>query len=131
MELQQPVQVCLLPRSTPRYGPSAEVLDRINLRDLRLPRDAAKGACGGLPTWIALRFIAGTLSACALVVSSAWALQHLTQAASSSLSGIVYAGVGLGIARPTLFRAGQTRCFDGRGSSAPTAGLSDERRRGG
>jgi hypothetical protein len=43
------------------------------------------------------------LSAYALVATSTWALQHLTRAASANLSAIVYAGVGLGIARTGLF----------------------------
>jgi MFS family permease len=64
---------------------------------------AAMGAFDGLAAWIILRFIAGVLSACALVATSAWALQHLARAASANLSGIVYAGVGLGIALTGLF----------------------------
>jgi MFS family permease len=64
---------------------------------------AAMGAFDGLAAWIILRFVAGVFSACALVATSAWALQHLTRAASASLSGIVYAGVGLGIALTGLF----------------------------
>jgi predicted MFS family arabinose efflux permease len=61
------------------------------------------GAFDGVAAWIILRFVAGVLSACALVATSAWALQHLTRAARANLSGIVYAGVGLGIALTGLF----------------------------
>jgi len=64
---------------------------------------AAMGAFDGLPVWMILRFVAGVLSAYSLVATSAWALQHLTRAASAKLSGIVYAGVGLGIALTGLF----------------------------
>src|SRR5882724_4493276 len=64
---------------------------------------AAMGAFDGLAAWIILRFVAGVLSAYTLVATSAWALQHLTRAANANLSGIVYAGVGLGIALTGLF----------------------------
>jgi MFS family permease len=64
---------------------------------------AAMGAFDGLAAWIILRFVAGVLSAYTLIATSAWALQHLTRAARTNLSGIVYAGVGLGIALTGLF----------------------------
>jgi NAD(P)-dependent dehydrogenase (short-subunit alcohol dehydrogenase family)/MFS family permease len=64
---------------------------------------AAMGAFDGLGVWTILRFVAGVLSAYALVATSAWALQHLTRASSTDLSGILYAGVGLGIALTGLF----------------------------
>jgi predicted MFS family arabinose efflux permease len=64
---------------------------------------AAMGAFEGYAAWIILRFVAGVLSAYALIATSAWALQHLTRAARTHLSGIVYAGVGLGIALTGLF----------------------------
>src|SRR6185369_15906448 len=64
---------------------------------------AAMGAFDGLAAWIVLRFVAGLLSAYALVATSAWALQHLTRAASANLSGIVFAGVGVGMALTGLF----------------------------
>lgn len=64
---------------------------------------AAMGAFDGMGVWIVLRCIAGVLSAWTLIATSAWALQHLTQTARSDLSGIVYAGVGLGIALAGLF----------------------------
>src|SRR5215470_2153334 len=50
---------------------------------------AAMGAFDGLEAWLVLRCIAGVLSAWTLVATSAWALQHLTRAARSDLSGIV------------------------------------------
>src|SRR4029077_15796744 len=64
---------------------------------------AAMGAFDGLAAWIILRFVAGVLSAGALVASSAWALQHLARDARADLSGICFAGVGLGIALTGLF----------------------------
>lgn len=64
---------------------------------------AAMGAFDGPSAWVFLRFVAGVLSAWTLVATSAWALQHLAQAGRSDLSGVVYAGVGLGIAFAGLF----------------------------
>jgi hypothetical protein len=64
---------------------------------------AAMGAFDGLGAWIVLRGIAGVLSAWTLVATSAWALQHLARAGRADLSGMVYAGVGLGIAFTGLF----------------------------
>ena len=64
---------------------------------------AAMGAFDGLAVWVFLRFVAGVLSAWTLVSTSAWALKHLAQAGRTDLSGMVYAGVGLGIAFAGLF----------------------------
>ena len=64
---------------------------------------AAMGAFDGLAAWGILRFVAGVFSAWTLVSTSAWALQHLAQAGRTVLSGMVYAGVGLGIAFAGLF----------------------------
>ena len=50
-----------------------------------------------------LRFLAGVMSAWTLVATSAWALKQLAQAGRTDLSGMVYAGVGLGIAGAGLF----------------------------
>ena len=58
---------------------------------------AAMGVFDGWVVWVVLRFVAGVLSAWALVSTSAWALQHLAQAGRTDLSGMVYAGVGFGI----------------------------------
>jgi MFS family permease len=64
---------------------------------------AAMGLLDGLMAWIGLRFVAGVLSAWAMVAVSAWALQHLSQSGHTELAGLVYAGVGLGIASAGLF----------------------------
>ena len=85
-----------------RLGLSLPMLMRASLVGI-VVATAAMGAFDGLAAWIILRFVAGVLSACTLVATSAWALQHLTRAASANLSGIVYAGVGLGIALTGLF----------------------------
>lgn len=64
---------------------------------------AAMGALDGLALWMALRFLSGLLSAWTLVATSAWALQRLEHAGRVDLSGLVYSGVGLGIAFAGLF----------------------------
>jgi predicted MFS family arabinose efflux permease len=47
--------------------------------------------------WVVLRAMAGFASAWVLVFVSAWALERLALLGSSTLSGAVYAGVGVGI----------------------------------
>ena len=56
-----------------------------------------------LLAWTALRFAAGVLSAWTMVATSAWALQALAQSNRPGLAGVVYGGVGLGIALAGLF----------------------------
>jgi MFS family permease len=85
-----------------RLGLSAPALMRASLAGIVLAT-AAMGAVDGLILWMILRFVAGVFSAWALVSTSAWALQHLAQAGRADLSGMVYAGVGLGIALAGLF----------------------------
>jgi len=63
--------------------------------------------------WILWRFIAGVLSACALVATSAWVLPQLAQLRRSSLAGVVYAGVGFGIAGVGVFCLIATRAEGG------------------
>jgi MFS family permease len=85
-----------------RLGLSLPTLMRASLIGVVMAT-AAMGAFDGLAAWMILRFVAGVLSAYTLVATSAWALQQLTRAASANLSGMVYAGVGLGIALTGLF----------------------------
>jgi predicted MFS family arabinose efflux permease len=85
-----------------RLGLSLPTLIRGSVAGIALAT-AAMGAFDGPTVWITLRFAAGVLSAYALVATSTWALQHLTHAASAHLSGMVYAGVGVGIAITGLF----------------------------
>lgn len=85
-----------------RLGLSPPALMRVSLAGIVLAT-AAMGALDGLAVWMVLRFVAGVFSAWALVSTSAWALQHLAQAGRTDLSGMVYAGVGLGIALAGLF----------------------------
>jgi alkylhydroperoxidase family enzyme/predicted MFS family arabinose efflux permease len=70
---------------------------------------AAMGATEGLAMWIALRFTAGVLSAWTLVATSVWVLRVLSSADRTDASGIVYAGVGLGIAVVGVFCAAVAR----------------------
>jgi Uncharacterised MFS-type transporter YbfB len=85
-----------------RLGLSLPMLMRAGLAGIAVAT-AAMGAFDGLAAWIILRFVAGVLSAYTLIATSAWGLQHLTRAARTDLSGVVYAGVGLGIALTGLF----------------------------
>ena len=48
--------------------------------------------------WLALRALAGVASAWVLVFVSSWALERLSMLARPQLGGVVYAGVGTGIA---------------------------------
>src|SRR5262245_10885352 len=80
-----------------RIHVAPSVLMRASLAGI-VASTAAMGMIDGLVAWTGLRFAAGVLSAWALVAVSAWALQHLAQAGRADLSGLVYSGVGLGIA---------------------------------
>jgi MFS family permease len=85
-----------------RLGLSRPALMRVSLAGI-VAATVAMGVFDGWPVWVVLRFVAGVLSAWALVSTSAWALQHLARAGREDLSGMVYAGVGLGIACAGLF----------------------------
>ena len=85
-----------------RLALSLPILMRASLAGI-VVATAAIGAFDGFAAWMVLRFVAGVLSAYTLVATSAWALQHLARAGSANLSGIVFAGVGLGIALTGLF----------------------------
>ena len=64
---------------------------------------AAVGGTATVPSWAALRFVAGVLSAWSLVATSSWALGWLAAHGRPQLAGVVFAGVGLGIAGAGLF----------------------------
>lgn len=85
-----------------RLGLSLPALMRLSLAGT-VVATAAMGAFDGLAVWVVLRFLAGVMSAWTLVATSAWVLQHLARAGRTDLSGIVYAGVGVGIAMAGLF----------------------------
>ena len=85
-----------------RLGFTLPALMRVSLAGTVLTT-VAMGAFDGLAMWAVLRFLAGAMSAWTLVATSAWVLQHLARAGRTNLSGIVYAGVGAGIAVAGLF----------------------------
>ena len=58
----------------------------------------AMGWTDQFAAWVVLRFLAGAASACVLVGISAWALPILALSQRARWSGIVFAGVGAGIA---------------------------------
>ena len=69
---------------------------------------AAMGWTGSLPAWMLLRFVAGVASAWALVSTSVWCLGWLSRFDRPAGPGLLYAGVGTGIALAGLYcwRAG-------------------------
>ena len=58
----------------------------------------AMGFTEGMRLWLLLRFLTGVLAALVLVGTSAWCLGELAKTGRPLLAGIVYAGVGAGIA---------------------------------
>lgn len=64
---------------------------------------AAVGWTESLFWWTLLRFIAGVMSAWSLVATSAWGLGWLAHTGRPKLAGIIFAGVGLGIAAAGVF----------------------------
>ena len=69
---------------------------------------AALGWTASLPAWLLLRFVAGVASAWALVSTSVWCLAWLARFERPAGPGLLYAGVGTGIALAGLYcwRAG-------------------------
>ncbi|MGH8618250.1 MAG: YbfB/YjiJ family MFS transporter [Burkholderiales bacterium] len=59
---------------------------------------AAMGFTQSTSVWLVLRTLAGIASAWGLVLVSAWAMQRLMLAGAAQRSGVVFAGVGLGMA---------------------------------
>ncbi|NRF68963.1 YbfB/YjiJ family MFS transporter [Aquincola sp. S2] len=59
---------------------------------------AGAGAVSGLAPWLLLRGLAGVLSAWVMVGVSSWALGELARRGRAEAGGVVFAGVGVGIA---------------------------------
>jgi predicted MFS family arabinose efflux permease len=59
---------------------------------------AAVGLVDGVAAWAVLRFVAGVASAWGLIHVATWSAARLSAVGRSSLGGVVYAGVGTGIA---------------------------------
>jgi len=78
---------------------------------------AGMGASAGLPAWLALRFAAGLLSAWTLVATTGWGLAWLAALGRPQLAGVIFAGVGLGIAAVGLF------CLVAAGPATSSRGL--------
>jgi MFS family permease len=64
---------------------------------------AAVGWSGSVFWWGVLRFLAGVMSAWTLVATSAWGLAWLAALRRSDLAGVLFSGVGIGIAAAGLF----------------------------
>jgi MFS family permease len=64
---------------------------------------AAVGWTTAMPIWIVLRFLAGMASAWALVATGTWGLGWLAALGRPGLAGILFSGVGLGIAGAGLY----------------------------
>ena len=58
----------------------------------------AMGLVDGFVVWLALRALAGVASGWVLVLVSAWALERLAELQRPQLGGVLYAGVGTGVA---------------------------------
>ena len=64
---------------------------------------AAVGWTSSVWAWTLLRFVAGVLSAWTLVATSAWGLGWLAALGRPHLAGVIFAGVGIGIAAAGMF----------------------------
>jgi len=64
---------------------------------------AAMGITSSVWAWAVLRFLAGLCSAWALIATSAWGLGWMANLARPRLTGLIYAGVGLGIVAAGVF----------------------------
>src|SRR5688572_674234 len=58
----------------------------------------AMGVADGFAVWLVLRTLAGVASAWVLVLVSAWTLERLAELRRPQLGGVLYAGVGIGVA---------------------------------
>ncbi|KWF09934.1 YbfB/YjiJ family MFS transporter [Burkholderia pseudomultivorans] len=58
---------------------------------------AAMGVGHLLPVWLAVRFVAGVVSAWTFVFMSQWGLRRLAELHAPGWSGVIYAGPGVGI----------------------------------
>jgi MFS family permease len=56
--------------------------------------------------WLPLRFLAGVMSAVALIYTSGWCLHHLAERGRPGLGGLIFAGPGAGIALSGLAASG-------------------------
>ncbi|KVO21480.1 YbfB/YjiJ family MFS transporter [Burkholderia ubonensis] len=88
---------------------------------------AAMGVGHLLPVWLAVRFVAGVVSAWTFVFVSQWGLRRLAELHAPEWSGVIYAGPGVGIVLTGLIGsalAGQRAAWGWLGFAALSAGLS-------
>ena len=69
----------------------------------------AMGIAQGTAAWLILRGLAGVASAWALIFASAWILQALAERKRGALGGVVFGGVGAGIALTGILCVGFLR----------------------
>ncbi|KVK79769.1 MFS transporter [Burkholderia cepacia] len=88
---------------------------------------AAMGVGHLLPVWLAVRFVAGVVSAWTFVFVSQWGLRRLAELSAPEWSGVIYAGPGVGIVLTGLIGsalAGHRAAPGWLGFAALSAGLS-------
>ncbi|OXI88360.1 MFS transporter [Burkholderia sp. AU33423] len=88
---------------------------------------AAMGVGHLLPVWLAVRFVAGIVSAWTFVFVSQWGLRRLAELRAPEWSGVIYAGPGVGIVVTGLIGsalAGQRAASGWLGFAALSAVLS-------
>ncbi|VWC26929.1 YbfB/YjiJ family MFS transporter [Burkholderia lata] len=88
---------------------------------------AAMGVGHLLPVWLAVRFVAGVVSAWTFVFMSQWGLRRLAELYAPEWSGVIYAGPGVGIVVTGLIGsalAGQRAASGWLGFAALSAVLS-------
>ncbi|KAG8149238.1 YbfB/YjiJ family MFS transporter [Burkholderia catarinensis] len=88
---------------------------------------AAMGVGHLLPVWLAVRFVAGVVSAWTFVFMSQWGLRRLAELSAPEWSGVIYAGPGVGIVLTGLIGralAGQRAASGWLGFAALSAVLS-------
>ncbi|MCA8050982.1 YbfB/YjiJ family MFS transporter [Burkholderia arboris] len=88
---------------------------------------AAMGIGHLLPVWLAVRFVAGVVSAWTFVFMSQWGLRRLAELVAPEWSGVIYAGPGVGIVVTGLLGsalAGQRAAAGWLGFAALSAVLS-------
>jgi len=69
----------------------------------------AMGLTHSLPVWVAVRFVAGVVSAWTFVFASQWGLARLARLGAPAWSGVIYTGPGIGIVATGLMVSASAR----------------------
>lgn len=69
----------------------------------------AMGLTGSFPAWVAVRFVAGVVSAWTFVFTSQWGLARLARLGAPAWSGVIYTGPGIGIVATGLMAGAAAR----------------------